>query len=123
MEKLAGVATPVTFAVTVNAPAIKLAVNAGVVVASPFEPVVAMVLSDPAKEPLAPEAGAVKVTVTLETAFPPESLTLATSALYAVDMTAVCGLVTWVTEDAAPALFVNENAAGIETVDTVALIV
>src|SRR5579863_6140118 len=67
--KLAGVDTPATDAVTVYAPAVVPAVNTAEV-ATPLALVVA-VFTPPAKVPVAPEAGAVKVTVTPVVGDPP----------------------------------------------------
>src|ERR1019366_5270915 len=68
-----------------------LAVNVAEV-ATPL-PLVVAVFTPPAKLPLAPVAGAVKVTVTPATGLPPLSFTVATSgAANAVLMAALCGV-------------------------------
>jgi hypothetical protein len=91
-EKLAGVATPPTEAVTVyGPPAVLLAVKIGAV-ATPCAFVVA-VFTPPAKVPLAPLAGAAKVTVTPPTRLFPASFTVACScAAKAVLIVALCGV-------------------------------
>ncbi len=77
-ENVAGVETPATVALIVKAPAVPLAMN-DVVVARPFESVEIVLVSCPPNLALAPDAGAVKVTVAPGTGLPPESLTSATS--------------------------------------------
>ena len=79
-EKLAGVATPATVAATLYDPAELFAAKVGEV-ATPEALVVALTDNEPAKAPLGPEDGAVKVTVTPETGFPPESSTVAVNGL------------------------------------------
>jgi hypothetical protein len=118
--KLAAVPTPDTLAVTVNPPAIVFAANAGDV-AWPFVVVEAVAVSDAPNEALAPEGGAVKVTVTPERRFPPESFTVTTKGLYAAEIIAVCPLFAGVTEAGDPTVFVNENCAGVVTPGTLAL--
>lgn len=88
-EKLAGVEAPETEAVTAYAPAVEFAVNTAEV-AFPVESVVA-VFFPPAKVPLAPEDGAVKVTVTPLVADPPVVTVATKGAANAVLTVAVCG--------------------------------
>ncbi len=78
--KFAGVAEG-TLATIVYAPVMVFGAGAVVVVAWPFDPVTAVVVADPAKAAVAPDAAtcAVKVTVTPGTGFPPASVTVATS--------------------------------------------
>src|SRR5215467_16383202 len=109
-EKLAGVETPETEAVTVyGPPAMLLAVKTGAV-ATPCALVVA-VLTPPAKLPLAPLEGAVNVTVTPETALPPASFTVATrGAGNAVAIVVLWGVPLVAAMLAAdPALLLNEK--------------
>ena len=89
-ENTAGSGTPVTKADTVNDPWIPFAVNKGEV-AMPAALVTAVtVLWPPAKIPLGPLAGALKVTVTPLTGFMLESLTVAENgAAYCVLSTAL----------------------------------
>src|SRR5579871_6230891 len=91
--KLAVPATPDALATTVKLPAVALAVNAGAV-AAPLTPVSTMTaVPEPPKAPLAPLPGAVKVTATPLTGFPPESFTVATNGLAkAVLIVALCGV-------------------------------
>jgi hypothetical protein len=100
-----------------------LAVNTGAV-ATPLAFVVA-VFTPPAKVPLAPLPGAVKVTVTPLTGLPPESLTVACSCVAnAVLMVALCGVpAVAVMLAAAPARFVREKFAGEATPETEAVTV
>jgi len=114
-EKLAGVATPGAEAVTVNGPAVPLAVNTAEV-ATP-EALVTAVFTPPANVPLAPLPGAVNVTVTPLTGLPPESVTVATNgAAKAVLMVVVCPDPLVAAMDAAgPAVFVNAKFAGVAT--------
>jgi hypothetical protein len=118
--KVAAVPTPDTLAVIVNPPAIVFAAKAGDV-ACPFVLVDAVAVSGPPNEPLAAEGGAVKVTVTPERRFPPESFTVTTRGLYAAEIIAVCPLFAGVTDAGDPTVFVKENCAGAVTPDTVAL--
>jgi len=100
----------------------ELAVNVGAV-ARPFVSVTA-VFAPPAKVPLAPLAGAVKVTVTPGTPFPPLSFTVAVKAAKAVLIAALCELPEVTTmAAAAPAVFVNEKFAAIATPATLAVTV
>jgi len=78
--KLVGVPTPATVATTAYDPAALLAVIFGEV-ATPKALVTAVAMTEPAKLPLAPDAGAVNVTVTPEAGLPPESDTVAASGL------------------------------------------
>jgi hypothetical protein len=84
--------TPDTEAVTANEPAVLFAVKVGAV-PRPLVLVITVVVPEgvaPANVPEAPEAGAVKVTVTPESPFPAASVTLAASAVEnAVDTVAV----------------------------------
>src|SRR5208282_2723502 len=90
-EKLAGVPTPATVAMTMYEPATLLAVKTAEV-ATP-EALVIAVFAPPAKVPLAPLPGAANVTVTPLTALPPASLTVATNgAANAASMIAFCGV-------------------------------
>jgi hypothetical protein len=85
--KLAGVCTPGVDAVTMYDPAVPFAVNIAEV-ATPDEFVTAVV-DPPAKVPLAPDAGAVKVTTTPFTGLPPASVTVAVSRFPKDVLTAV----------------------------------
>jgi hypothetical protein len=76
-EKLAGVATPATDAVTAYGPVVLLAVNVADV-ATP-EALVTAVFTPPAKVPLAPLPGAANVTVTPLTGLFAASFTVATN--------------------------------------------
>lgn len=87
-RKLAGVPTPATVATTAYEPAALLAVIFGEV-ATPEALVTTVAMTEPAKLPLAPEAGAVKVTVTPETGLPPESNTVAANGLAKVVLIAL----------------------------------
>jgi hypothetical protein len=75
------------------------------------------VVAPPANVPLAPEAGAVKVTVAAETRLPPESFTVTISGLLKRLLT--CAL--WPPPDvammvaAAPGVFVSAKEAGLDT--------
>lgn len=93
-------------------------------VATPLAFVVA-VLTPPAKVPLAPLDGAVKVTVTPLTGFPPLSFTVATSGdANAALIVALCGVpLVAVMEAAGPAVFVREKLAGAATPEAVAVTV
>jgi hypothetical protein len=102
-----------------------LATNIGAA-ARPFASLVDVTVRRlPGNVPLAPEAGAVKVTTTPATAFPVESLTLAT--IFAAKAVLTCAL--WgvpaaaVTLAADPDVFVSAKVAGVATPGTVALIV
>ena len=78
-EKLAD--SPGTVAVTMYGPAVLFAVKTGEV-ATPAAVVTAVtVVAPPAKLPLAPVVGAVNVTVAPLTTLPPESFTVACSAV------------------------------------------
>ena len=114
-EKFAEVA-PVALATTLYAPALLLAVNVADV-ATPLA-LVAAVFTPPAKVPLAPLPGGVKVTTTPFTGFPPLSVTVATNgAANAAPIVAACPepLVA-VTFAAAPALLVSEKFADVAPV-------
>ena len=76
---MAGVATPVTLALTEKGPTAPFAVKADEVAAPDESVVVVKVMAPRANVPLAPLAGAVNVTDTPPTGLPPESLTVATS--------------------------------------------
>jgi len=123
-EKFAAVTTPATVAVTVyGPPAVPLAVNVAEV-ATPLAFVTA-VFTPPAKLPLAPVPGAVNVTVTPETGFPPLSFTVATSgAAKAVLMVALCGVpLVAVMLAGVPAVLVSKKFAAVTTPATVAVTV
>lgn len=95
-------------------------------VANPLALLVAVtVRTAPGKVPLAPEAGAVKVTTTPATAFPVESLTLATIFVPKAVLTCVlCGVpAAAVTLAAEPEVFVSAYVAGVATPATVAFTV
>ena len=78
--KTAGLGTPDTMADTVNEPTVPLAVKSGEV-ATPAALVVAVtVVWPPAKTPLGPLTGALKVTVTPDTGLLPASATVADKA-------------------------------------------
>jgi hypothetical protein len=82
-----------TFALTVYPPVVPLAVNTGAVATPEALVVTIAVLDPPANVPLAPLAGAVKVTVAPETAFPNASVTVAARLVAkAVWMAALCGV-------------------------------
>ena len=123
--KLAGVATPATEAVTAYPPAVPLAVN-GAEVAMPFASVVSVSVAVPfANVPLAPEDGAVNVTVAPLTGYWLLSTTVATSgARNAVSMVASCRdpLVAIIVA-AAPDVFVNAKLVEAVTPATVAVTV
>ena len=93
-------------------------------VATPLALVVA-VLTPPANVPLAPLAGALKVTVTPLNGLPPLSFTVAAKgAENAVPIVALCGVpLVAVMEAAGPGLFVREKFAGLATPATVAVTV
>src|SRR5260370_834757 len=115
-EKLVGVATPATDAVTLyGPPAVAFAVKVAEV-ATPLALLVA-VFTPPAKVPLAPLPGAVNVTNTPLTGLFPASVTVATKgAANAVLIAALCPdpLVT-TTLAAGPTVFVSEKLAGVAT--------
>ena len=90
--KSAVCARPETAAVTAYVPEVPFAVNAGEV-ALPELSVTTVALVWPANEPLAPDAGALNVTLTPGTAAPVASLTTATSGpAKAVFTAALCGV-------------------------------
>ena len=114
-EKLAGVETPETDAVTVyGPPAVVFAVKIGAV-ATPDAFVVA-VFTPPAKVPLAPLVGAANVTVTPLTGLLKASFTVACSwVAKAVLTVALCGVpAVAVILAAAPARLVSAKLAGVE---------
>src|SRR5712691_11650599 len=116
-EKLAGVATPATDAVTLyGPPAVAFAVNVAEV-ATPLALVVA-VFTPPAKVPLAPLVGAVNVTNTPFTGLFPASFTVACSCVAnAVLIAALCGVpAVAVMLAGAPARLVNEKFADVAPV-------
>src|SRR5216683_2852713 len=116
-EKLAGVATPATDAVTLyGPPAVAFAVNV-VEVATPLTLVVA-VFTPPAKVPLTPLVGAVNVTNTPFTGLFPASFTVACSCVAnAVLIAALCGVpAVAVMLAGAPARLVNEKFADVAPV-------
>jgi hypothetical protein len=90
-------------------------------VATP-EAFVVAVFTPPANVPLAPLAGAVKVTSTPLTPLPPESLTVTTSGVEkAVLMVVLCGVpLVAVIDDGLPVVFVSEKFAGATTPATAA---
>jgi hypothetical protein len=99
-----------------------LAVKVGAV-ATPLALVVA-VFTPPANVPLAPLDGAVNVTVTPDTPFPPLSFTVAVRAAKAVLMATLCvppAVTTMLI--ALPAVLVSEKFAGVATPATVAVTV
>jgi hypothetical protein len=118
----AAVGAPVTFAVTEKLPCCPLAVSV-VAVATPLALVLAVVVSDPAKLPLAPDAGAEKVTVTPLTGLLPASFTVACRAVAkAVLMMVLCGVPNVVVMLAAgPATFVRLKLAEAGTPGVVAV--
>lgn len=120
-RKDAGVETPATLAVTWYEPATLLAVKAGAV-AMP-EPSVIAVVMPPAKLPLAPNAGAVKVTVALDTGLLPESSTWTCRPVrYVVKMVALCGVpAVAVIVAGAPERLATEKLAGLAAPAVLAL--
>jgi hypothetical protein len=100
---------------------VEFAVNAADV-ATPEEFVVA-VFTPPANVPEAPLVGAVNVTVTPLTAFPPGSFTVALSGLAKAVLTvALCGVPpVAVIEAGLPAWFVSAKLAAFDTPDTLAV--
>ncbi len=109
-EKLAGVETPATEAVTTYVPATMFAF--AVTLVSPLESVAAAAPS----EAEAPLPGGANVTVTAGTGFPKESVTRTTSALKEVFTVVVCGEPeTTAMEEAVAAVFVRENVTGVAT--------
>src|SRR5713226_10199367 len=116
-EKFAEVA-PVALPTTLyGPPAVAFAVNV-VDVATPLPFVVAVVDAVPfANVPLAPLAGAMKVTTTLLTGLFRESFTVACSCANAVLMVALCGVPTVaVTVAGGPAVFVSAKFAEVAPV-------
>jgi hypothetical protein len=99
-----------------------LAVNA-VAVATPLLLVVAVAVAELPNFPLAPLAGAVKVTTTPLTGLLPASLTVACSAVAnAVLTVALCGVpAEAVMLAAVPAVFVRLKLAGVATPETLAV--
>ena len=69
-----------------------MAVNVGAVAIPEALVAAVAVFEPPVNVPLAPDVGAAKVTVTFATGFPPESLTVATSAAKALLICTVCGV-------------------------------
>jgi hypothetical protein len=123
-EKFAGLATPVTVAVTVyGPPAVLLAVNVAAV-ATPLAFVTA-VFTPPANVPLAPPTGAVNVTVTPLTGLFRESSTVACNGIAnAVFALALCGVPALAVRLAGgPARLVKEKFAAAATPVTVAVTV
>lgn len=115
-EKAAAVATPPTAALTVYAPTVELAVNAGAL-ATPLELVVAVAVAPvpgAANVPLAPLAGAVNVTITPLNKFPPESFTVTCKFVVKTELMAtLCGVpAVAATEAGAPAKLVKLKLAG-----------
>jgi hypothetical protein len=99
-----------------------LAVSVGAV-ATPLLLVVAVAVADPLNFALAPLLGAVKVTVTPLTRFPPLSFTVACRAVAnAVLMVMLCGVPALaVTLAGAPTLLVKLKLAAVPTPDTLAV--
>jgi hypothetical protein len=95
---------------------VALAVNVAEV-ATPM-PFVVAVFTPPAKVPLAPEAGGVKVTITPLTGLFPESVTVATrGAANAALIVALCGVpLVAVTFAAEPVVFVRTKFADVAPV-------
>ena len=123
-EKLAGVPTPATDAVTIyGPPAVLFAVKTGAI-AMPAALVVA-VLTPAANVPLAPLAGGVNVTAAPLTGLLNESVTVARSCVTnAVLIEALCGVPALaVIAEAGPAVFVSEKAAAVATPETEAVTV
>ena len=75
-------------------------------------------MTPPAKLPLAPVLGALNVTVTPATGFPPASFTVATNgAANAVLIVALCGVpLVAVILAAVPVVFVSEKFAGLSLI-------
>ena len=94
-------------------------------VATPLALVDAVAVAEPPKVPLAPLAGAVKVTAAPLTGLPPASFTVACSAVAkAVLMAALCGVPALaVMLAAAPALLVRPKLAEVATPATLAVTV
>ena len=110
----AAVATPLTVALTLYVPEVAFAANAGAV-ATPFAVVLMLTVAPPpAKVPLGPEPGAVKVTVAPGTAFPPASFTMACRFVAKVVLIVVlCGVpAVAVMVAGGPTLFMREKLAG-----------
>jgi hypothetical protein len=127
IENEAGAATPLTVALTVNAPTVAFAVKMGAV-ATPFEPVGAVAvrppLLPPKNVPLAPLDGVVNVTTAPLNKFPPLSFTVTARFVEnAVLITALAGVPALaVIENGAPVRLVSEKLAG-PTVPAVAVTV
>src|SRR5580704_4268961 len=111
-EKLAVAVTPETAAVIAYDPAVELAV--GVTLATPVAPVTTVAVAEPPKAAVAPEDGAVKVTVAPDTGFPKESFTVAARGVEKdVLMVELCGVPPVAAiEKGLPALFVSGKDAG-----------
>lgn len=111
-EKLAVAVTPETEAVTVYDPAVEFAVP--VTVATPVAPVTTVAVAEPPKVALAPEDGAVKVTVAPDTGFPKESFTVAARGVEKdALMVELCEVPPVAAiEKGLPALFVSGKLAG-----------
>src|SRR5258708_3489738 len=120
--KLAGVETPATEAVTLYGPPTVLLAVKIAAVATPCALVVA-VFTPPANVPLAPLAGAVKVTITPLTGLFAASFTVACKAVAnAVLMVALCGVPAVAAMLAAAlARLVSEKLAEVATPTTVAV--
>ena len=121
--KVAGVPTPAVLAATLYLPAVPLAVKAGAEATPEVLVVAVAVMPPPANVPLAPLEGAVNVTVTPGTAFPPPSFTVACSAVAnAVLIGALCPEpCVAVIEPGAPGVFVRPKVAGVLTPTTLAV--
>src|SRR5205807_2402329 len=109
--KLAGVATPLTVAITVYEPSVRLALKVGAV-ATPL--VLVVTVAEEAKVPLAPLPGAAKVTEAPGTRLLNASLTVACNAVAKVALTVALWGVPAVAAMLAgvPALLVKLKLAG-----------
>lgn len=110
---------------TVYAPRVALAVKVGAVALPEPSLITIAVVLPPVKVPLAPEAGAVKVTATLETGLLLASSTVACSAVGKLPPATVSwGVPALAAMDAGdPARLVSEKLAGVATPATVAVTV
>jgi hypothetical protein len=104
-------------------PAVLLAVSAGAV-ATPLELVTAVAVAEDPKVALAPVDGAVNVTVTPVTGLPPESFTVAWSAVAkAVLAIVLCGVPAVAVMLAGTAVLVRLKLAAVATPATLAVTV
>jgi hypothetical protein len=123
--KVAGIVTPAAVALTeYGPPTVLLAVKVGAVAMPDALVETVAVFNPPVKVPLAPEEGAVNVTLTFGTGLPLESLTVAVSAAKALVIATAWGvpLVAAMTL-AAPGVLVKLNGAAAVTPYTDALTV